>query len=324
MNENDIEWSVKMTRTKGSFKKDTKKAPKEFFCTHCGKDFSVRKGNFFASQSPIFENEGYLPICRRCLNNLYEFYADKFGSERDAVKRICMKFDIYFSDEIYEIARKLVTKERSIIACYVSKCNLTQYKDKTFDTTLDEENNTTIQDEEDLEKISTQSSVPTQKAIKFWGFGYEPEEYKMLEEHYKMLTLQFSNADGIQDALIKDLCIIHIFKQRAIKEQNFDDVDKFMKLYQQTMKTGGLKPRNSDDGIADENAVWGTFIRDVELYSPADIYKDKTMFKDFESVKDYFERFILRPMKNFFTGQTIQDEEYSVGVEGLAEDGDGE
>lgn len=298
-----------------SFEKPVDKQT-EFYCLHCGKKYKKLNGNFPASQSPLYKDTKHIPICKNCIIELFDYYKTKLGNEKDAVRRICMKFDIYFSEELYK-ASKNVNKNYNRITSYISRSNLLQYADKTYDNTIEnEENLGVIQKESDLDNLdqSTQSA-PSNKSIKFWGFGYELEEYKMLNEHYSMLSNQFSNADGVQDALIKDLCVLNVLKQRAIKQQKFEDVDKAMKMYHSTMKAGGLKPRAATEGIDDEGATWGTFIRDVENYSPADIYKDKKMFKDFEGVKEYFDRFILRPMKNFFSGQTIPDDEFSIKVE---------
>ena len=288
----------------------------EFYCSHCGKKYKRLKNNFLASQSPLYKNTKYMPICKKCVAALFDYYKEKLGNEKQAVRRICMKFDIWFSEELYK-ASKNVSKDYTRITSYIARSNLLQYAGKTYDDTIaDEENLGVIKSESDLEEIKDDVvSAPSSKNIKTWGFGYEPDEYKMLDEHYKMLMNQFANADGVQDALIKDLCVLNVFKQRAVKQQKVDEVDKIMKMYHSTMKAGGLKPRTATEGIDDEGATWGTFIRDVENYSPADIYKDKKMFKDFEGVKEYFDRFILRPMKNFFSGQTIPDDEFSIKIE---------
>lgn len=299
----------------------------EFYCSHCGKKYKRLKNNFLASQSPLYKNTKYMPICKKCVAELFEYYKEKLGNEKQAVRRICMKFDIWFSEELYK-ASKNVSKDYTCITSYIARSNLLQYAGKTYDDTIAEEESIgIIKSESDLEEVNKSSDTNISisgRIMKSWGFGYEPEEYKMLEEHYKMLTTQFTNADGVQDALIKDLCVLNVLKQRAVKQQKFDNVDKVMKMYHSTMKAGGLKPRNAAEGIDDESATWGTFIRDVENYSPADIYQDKKMFKDFEQVKEYFNRFILRPMKNFFSGQTVPDEEYSVKIEETSEVGEDE
>ena len=97
-----------------------------------------------------------------------------------------------------------------------------------------------------------------------------------------------------------------------MKAGNADSFDKFTKLYHSTLKAGGLKTRSENEGIDDESACWGNFVKDIETRTPAEIYKDKALFDDVDKIKEYFDRFILRPMKNFFSGERVQDPEFSV------------
>ena len=41
-------------------------------------------------------------------------------------------------------------------------------------------------------------------------------------------------------------------------------------------------------------------------------YKDKSLYKDFDGLGDYFERFVKRPLRNLMTGSTDRDFEYCV------------
>ena len=70
----------------------------------------------------------------------------------------------------------------------------------------------------------------------------------------------------------------------------------------------------------DAQASWGKFIEMVEKYTPAEYYKDDKMFDDASGIKDYFKRFFVRPFKNFFTGSTELDPEYSVKQEDVESD----
>ena len=44
------------------------------------------------------------------------------------------------------------------------------------------------------------------------------------------------------------------------------------------------------------------FIKNIEETTPAEYYKDKELFKDFDSIEEYIKKFITRPLKNFITG----------------------
>ena len=91
--------------------------------------------NFPASQSEMYAGWNYhLPICKRCMDKLFEHYTEVYGNDEDAaIRRICEKFDIYYNVSLLNASRK-ITKNCSRIHTYVSRANLNQYKGKTFAT----------------------------------------------------------------------------------------------------------------------------------------------------------------------------------------------
>lgn len=56
-----------------------------FHCTSCGKGFMRQKDNFNVSPSPYYaRNNGYLPICKRCLEKSFDYYTDDvFNGDQD-------------------------------------------------------------------------------------------------------------------------------------------------------------------------------------------------------------------------------------------------
>lgn len=297
--------------------KADKKDPKgtRYRCSDCGEFFTDQK-NFYRSMSPLYAgNNGYFPVCKSCVKKYYDYLIEYFsGNEEKALDRMCSVMDLYYSDAL-AVASKGANTSVSRIASYISKSQMKQFVDKgtTYLDTIKDRASTTINNLDDVEEVNESGEkVISPRVLKQWGFGYEPEEYSLLQEHYKMLTTQFTNADAVQDALIKDLCTIKVLQTRAMKKGDPDSFDKFTKLYHSTLKAGGLKTRSETDSIDDESACWGNFIKDVETLSPADIYLDKKMFDDVDKVKEYFERFILRPVINFFSGSRTQDSEFSV------------
>ena len=59
-------------------------------------------------------------------------------------------------------------------------------------------------------------------------------------------------------------------------------------------------------------ATWGTLIQTIENYTPAEVYKDKKLFRDHDKIEEYFQRYIVRPFRNFFTGSNELDPEHSI------------
>lgn len=294
-------------------------------CTCCGKYYKVKKGNFPHSKSPLFaSNERYTHVCRNCIDKYYEDLVKYFsGNEEKAIERICQIFDWYYDDEAWATTRK-VSSSYSRVATYSSKVQLQQWTDRgtNYLDTIKKYAEQTIGSLKDFEVMKEQDKVSISKAqVIRWGAGFTEDEYDTLDAHYKSLKEKIDVNDVIQDNLAKDLCEIKIQQIRARNKSDADMFQKFTKLYQETLKSANLKVKSSDADYAnDDDACWGTYVMDIEKFTPADVYRDRALFKDVDGIKDYFHRFIVRPFKNFFTGSNEMDHEFSISAGGEADE----
>ena len=128
-------------------------------CCTCGKKYTKQSGNFSYSQSPLYKgNNSFLPICNNCLENLVEQYTELLGSQNEAIKRVCLHWDIYFSESLLNSTKK-IDANRSRIKCYVKNCNLQQHAGKTYDTYLKEINSERIDTINDLEELKQDKEI---------------------------------------------------------------------------------------------------------------------------------------------------------------------
>lgn len=280
---------------------------KPFKCVTCGDRFSKQKGNFPFSQSFFFKgNNSYLPICNNCFNHATDQYQELLGNQDEAIKRMCLHWDLYLSESILSSSRK-IDAERSRVKEYVRQCNLIQNAGKTYDDFLAEQKNTIITSVQEAEELGVSVS---KSAMERWGIGmFEEEDYKILEDHYRMLKRQNPNCDNNQEIFIKDLCYIHLRKMKAMKDSS-DDFDKMVRSYRDTFKQAGLKTIQENDSSNDE--VFGITLATISQYTPEEYYKDKKLYKDFDGLGDYITRFITRPLKNLMFGSHERDKEFFV------------
>ena len=294
-------------------------------CCTCGKKYTKQTGNFSYSQSPLYKgNNSFLPICNHCLENLVEQYTELLGSQNEAIKRICLHWDIYVSDSLLNSTKK-IDANRSRIKCYVKNCNLHPNCGKTYDTYLQEIKDNTINSIEELERIQTEAELKEEssvsdRTVKRWGLGYTETEYQMLNDHYKMLKDKAGD-DDVKEALIRDLCEQHIMKYRARQEKDIDRYDKISKLYQQTLANADLKPKDTSKNTVTNNPddAWCVFNSIVENYSPAEFIKEKGIhiFDDMFKQDEYYRRIIGRSTNNLINGTNEMDSEFEI------KDGDG-
>jgi hypothetical protein len=149
---------------------------------------------------------------------LFEHYKAALGNEADAIKRICLKFDIYWNPEIYAMLSKANTSQ-SRVRAYISKTNLYKYVGKTFDDTLDEEYAEMLEQEEEESKKTVITSTDeisevegveiAPEIIEFWGTGFEPSFYLELDRKYKQWTAEIpKQLEKGEEALYKQICIL--------------------------------------------------------------------------------------------------------------------
>ena len=293
--------------------------PNLLVCCTCGRHYDKYNTNFPKAQSEIWAaRDHYLPICKNCLDDLYEHYLDVYGGDdRKAIRRICMGFDIYYSDRILDACTS-TKKSQSLIHAYISRSNLVQYKKNrdlvTYDTTLDEERDERAEAiEEALEDAETEKvkTRVTAEAYQRWGTGaFEINEYRILEDHYQMLHKNNPNIDNNQEIFVKTLCQLNLMMTQAMRDKDYDTYAKINDQYSKTFTKAGLKTVEEKD--ASNEATLGVTLGVISQYTPEEFYKDKDLYKDYDKLGEYFNRFVKRPMENLMTGSNIRDEEFFV------------
>jgi hypothetical protein len=148
------------------------------------------------SNSIFKGNNSYLPICNSCLNSSTEQYQTLLKDQNEAIKRMCLHWDIYYSEKILNSTKKIDAK-RSRIKEYIRQCNLTQNSGKTYDNYLVESYNC-ITDEDLNYELGEVDEKVKQKNVAKWGASYSDAEYLMLNEHYKMYKDRIDENDPSQ------------------------------------------------------------------------------------------------------------------------------
>lgn len=254
-----------------------------------------------------------MTICKDCLVDKFLFYSMKYHDDKKALQRICMAFDLYYSDEIYHSC--LDKSDVFSLNKYIQKISTVNHKGKTFETTVEEGYYFSA----DQDGISTGMHEDNgevyidPKMVKRWGSGLTATDYDVIQTHYDMLTSSNPNRDSNQDIFIDDLCYTKMFQMKAMREGNTETFQKLTESYRKTFKDAGLHVVR--DITSDEDFKIGVGIRDIEQYTPAEYYKDKKLFADYDSIGDYLTRFVLRPLRNLQHGTSDRDHEFYVKEE---------
>ena len=256
----------------------------------CGKKYTVQKGNFYYSQSPLYSGNGkYTSICRKCIDSLFEHYKEVLGDEEEAVKRVCCKLDMYYSHELYESTNK-TTETMSRMASMVGRLNIRQHASKTWDDTLDEMRPDAIDTFDDAKEVAKNGGIKiSNKTIKFFGLGYEPEEYQELQADYDDWTSRHECVTKSQEEVFKNLCIASLNIRKA--QQKGGKVSEAMRTFQDLLGTANIKPvQNSAIGQLDETS-FGVLINKFENEDP--IPEPEEEWKDVDGIVRYVTVYFL-------------------------------
>ena len=72
-----------------------------YSCCQCGGNFDS-ENDFYRSASVLYGGRGRAIICKECMGNVLNFFIDKYGDARKAFRRVCMAYDMYYSDSLFD------------------------------------------------------------------------------------------------------------------------------------------------------------------------------------------------------------------------------
>ncbi len=265
---------------------------KEYVCQTCGKSYKRRKGNFSPSKSPIYAGtDGYLNTCKNCVDNLFIQYTEFFdGNEERAIERICQLFDYYFNESALAASKK-ISEDRSRISVYISKIQLKPHIGKTYSDTLLESKRDTIDSIDDAMTYGEMDASQLKKAVSVWGFGFSPEEYSILNDMFDDWKSRVVVDTKTRETLVRELCIIKLQMNLALRDNSVDLYTKLMKTYQDTMKSANLQPLQEDTNDKNGEKPIGVMIKMFENERP--IQKCRPEWEDVDGIVKYITIYFL-------------------------------
>lgn len=260
-----------------------KKSEKRVCCT-CGDSLIVSK--YYKSNSDFYI-DSMLPICKDCFSHKFGQYARVFKSNKMAMQRMCIAFDIYFNEDLFD---KCDTNDETVIGNYFRQLNMAQHHGKTFDDSINEGafnlsgdrkkvkgKRVAIVDEYDnVHEESAEEKIST-KDVERWGMGFDPIDYTILNSHYKMLKKSNPNCDDNQEFFMENLCHIYAQQRKALRDKDTKTYKEMSELYMKTFKEAGLKTVR--DTSESKEFLAGVSIAQIEKYTPAEYYKDQNYIK---------------------------------------------
>ena len=246
-------------------------------CCKCGKQYGRRKGYFPVSYAQQHKGIGYTPVCKECIDKMYNTYLSQCNNSKDAVRQVCRKLDLYWNEKVFEQVSKKNTTH-TMMTSYIAKLSSVSYAGKCYDDTLSDEG--TLWDfsplkEEIVYNMSNDSSQEEYEApeevIARWGTGLSPTSYQELEQRRKYWIDNLekdSDIDVATDALIRQVCNLEVAinADRAAGRQISQNINALNTI----LGSMNLKPTQKkdevDSGVA--NTPLGVWLYKYEKKRP--------------------------------------------------------
>lgn len=254
-------------------------------CSQCGTQYAKARNNFYACYAPLYKGTGYLSICRKCVEDIYNFYLPFCNDTRKAVRQTCRKLDLYWDDKIFDsVLRRDASK--TVMSGYIAALTSRSYVGKSYDDTLAKEGTLwkwedttapepaeeeqTAPDDDGEEEVSLEG-VP-KELIAFWGTGFSPSMYYSLDQRYQYwvsrIQKEGKEIDVGTEALLRQICNLEIDINRAQVEGR--TIDKNVNVLNTLVGSLNLKPSQQKEEIdsALENTPFGVWIKRWEDERP--------------------------------------------------------
>ena len=244
----------------------------KYKCFHCGKEYV--ESNYYKSYNDFYKSIGKIPYCKHCIENFYQQYYKKYfeegylNAEQEAVKRVCMAFNIYYNTSILNSAVDSDKKREiniSPMGSYMKRIQLKQNDDKTYDTTIAEFK---IKEKELAASMcgSDNEIEVDEETIRFFGKGFEPEDYEYLKTEYQDWVTRHECQTKSQEQIFKRIC----FKQLEILKatRRGEDTKNLDATYQSYLDTAKLQPKQNTTDTLSDAQTFGTLIEKWETTRP--------------------------------------------------------
>lgn len=285
-------------------------------CYRCGAEYSKYKGLFPVSYANLHKGVGYLPWCKKCVEDLYNTYLAQSNDAKAAARQVCRKLDLFWSDAVYDRLEKTASPA-SIMTQYMSRLCSTSLAGKSYDDTLAAEGtlwsftvpDVPLEESEPETEVEEEPEIEVPEEIRqFWGPGYDSAMYLEMEERRQYWLSRMSGTGELDigtEALIRQICPLEIDINRERAAGHLSEAGKLAGNLNNLLGSMNLKPvQQKDDVDADlEKTPLGVGIAKWEYYRPLPQTPD--------NMKD--QSGLVKTVLTFFTGHLCK----MAGVKGF-------
>lgn len=291
----------------------------EAYCRKCRQTKNATE--FYAATDTFLDTNGLMSICSSCIDDIYNGYLQATKSIELSVQKTCQTLNIIYFTPAIEAAKR--TAETAIAAGKEPARFFGRYKSKLKTTMAGgnrgDEMDMTYRWDENVQIVYQQigeDDTPDFEALKkFWGTDSK-DDIEFLEEEMSKYRMGYVLDSPAQETLVKELC--HLILQIDKDRKQDKSVEPKLKAMFALMNSMGISPSMETAIGGGKAESLGVRIKDLEETSPAEWYKDKSIYFDVDNIEEYAEKYITSPIRSFITG----NKEFEIGDESDSSDDD--
>lgn len=282
-------------------------------CHRCGTQYGTMKGYFHVCHSYLNKGVGYLPYCRQCVDNMYESYLTECGDPSMAIRQMCRKLDLYWSQKACDQALQQ-SSSKTAISTYLSKINTYNNAGKSYDDTLREECKLW---ESGIDDATIEIPEPTEEIRSFWGPGYTAEMYAELEarlQYYRSQMDDSTKQDLGTDALLRQIAMLEIDINKA--RANGSSVDKMVSTLNSLLSNLSKPTKKTEDiNSSTASTPFGVWIKRWEDERPLPEIDES--LKDVDGITKYVLTWVYGHIAHMLKVKNARTKLYDDAIEEL-------
>lgn len=269
---------------------------------------------FYSATDTFLDTNGLMSVCSDCIDEIYNNFLTVTKSVEVSVHEVCKMMNIAYFPAAIESAKK--DAETRIANGKNPAKFFGKYKSR-IRTNLGgvrggENLDMTYKPESTVQIVSTpiqEEDTPDFEELKaFWGVDSR-DDIEFLENEMSKYRMGYVFDSPAQETLIKELC--HLILQIDKDRKQDKSVDSKLKSMFSLMNNMGISPSMESAINGGKAESLGVRIKELEETSPADWYKDKSIYADVDNIEEYAEKYITSPIRSFITG----NKEFEIGEE---------
>lgn len=291
------------------------------YCRVCQKTKSSKK--FFSAIDHDLDKNNLMSVCAECINLIFDnILFSENGNIQKATLKLCRMLNIKFNSVAIESAlRQIETKNsdpKKFFGLYKAKL-LLQERDSPSDTTVDltyQDNTTVIIDSSNVLKDEEFKEARDLKL--FWRTN-DKDDLEFLENEFANFKKTNKASTHAEIVLLKEVCfkLLDMDKDRKAGKSTDTSLKHLMSVMEKLL----ISPNTVNAANSGENLdTFGTWIATIEKEEPAQWLEGdgKELYNDVEDVEGYFQKYFVRPLRNFI----LQAKDWNIEDEGLDDDVD--